>query len=85
MTRKKQPAPEPIELEVHGVKIRFNELAWSVPKFAEVVDHGATTIREEIDAGNLNARWSRPEKRVITLPDALEWLLTLPLDKPTKH
>ena len=85
MTRKKQPDPAPIELEIHGVRIHVNKLAWPIPAFADVVGHGATTIREEIEAGNLIARYTRPEKRVITIFDAAEWLQNAPIDKPDKQ
>lgn len=72
----------PIDLEIAGLRVRFNELAWSVNNFASVVDLSPTTIREDVDANRLIARYPRGRKRLIYLGDAIEWLESLPTEKP---
>lgn len=72
----------PIDLEIGGLRVRFNKLAWSVANFAEVVDLGETTIREDIESSRLLARYPRPGKRVIYLGDAIDWLESRPTEKP---
>jgi hypothetical protein len=53
------------------------KLACSIKKFADLTDFGRTTIYEAIKDGSLIAR-KRGKRTVITAPDGLRWLKSLP-------
>lgn len=53
------------------------KLACSIKKFADLTDFGRSTIYEAIKDGSLVAR-KMGKRTVITAPDGLRWLKSLP-------
>jgi hypothetical protein len=53
------------------------KLAYSIKKFADLTDFGRSTIYEAIKDGSLLAR-KRGKRTVITAPDGMHWLQSLP-------
>jgi hypothetical protein len=57
------------------------KLAYSIKKFADLTDFGRTTIYEAIKSGSLVAR-KNGTRTVITAPDGMRWLRSLPPANP---
>lgn len=65
--------------------VRFEKLAYAVPTFATLVELSEDTVRRNIDAGKLAARYPTEagRKPIIFIEDAVDWLRHLPTEKPS--
>ena len=64
--------------------VKFEKLAYAVPTFATLVEVSEDTVRKNIDAGRLAARYPTEagRKPIIFIEDAVDWLRHLPTEKP---
>jgi hypothetical protein len=65
------------QTDAPGCHFPDGKLACSIEKFADLTDFGRSTIYEAIKDGSLIAR-KRGKRTVITAPDGMQWLKSLP-------
>ena len=80
------PAQPVADLPQLSDYVKFEKLAYAIPVFADLVSVSADTIRTNIDAGKLAARYPTDagRKPIIFIEDAVDWLRQLPTEKPTE-
>lgn len=61
-------------------QIQLDKLAYSIPNFAKAVDLSVSTVREQIEKGNLVPSYPN-SKPIISRVEGERWLASLPAER----